>query len=112
METGLPTPPIKSWESEAELCRKIRQDSIPKQWLLPEDKLPSGDRLNVIKVPFESGILSEKELEITESDAIKLTDRMGSGTWTAEEVIVSFLKRATLGQQLASEEFIITRKMY
>ena len=93
---------LKSWESEAEVCRKIREDSIQKQWLLPQDKLPSSDRLNVLDVAAQSGILSIKELEITASDATGLVEKMGAGIWSAEEVIIAFLKRATTGHQLVS----------
>jgi amidase len=105
MGTALTTPDPRAWETEADKCRQIREQSIPTQWLLNDEALPPQSRLNVLQVPSESGTLSVKELEITESDATSLTDRMGSGTWTAEEVTVAFLKRATIGHQLASVAF-------
>lgn len=92
----------KTWETEAGICRKIREESIPKQWLLSADKLPPPDRLNVLGVAEESGILSKAELEITASDATKLVSKMGAGEWSAEEVMIAFLKRATIGHQLVS----------
>lgn len=92
----------KVWEAEAEKSRKVLEDSIPKQWLLPQEKLPSLDRVNVLAVPEESGLLSQRELEITGSDATSLVRHMGAGEWTAEEVTIAFLKRATIGHQLVS----------
>lgn len=92
----------ESWEVKAAKGKKIQQDSIQKQWLLPEDKLPSKDRLNVLDVPKESGLLSTTEMNITGSTATKLVKAMAAGTWTAEEVTIAFLKRATIGQQLVN----------
>ena len=91
-----------TWEVEAEKSRKVLRESIQQKWLLPQDKLPSSNRLNVLSVPEESGLLTGKELEITESDATHLVERMGAGEWSAEEVTIAFLKRATIGHQLVS----------
>lgn len=90
----------KNWETEAAKGRKIRDDSINKEWLLPEDKLPPQGRLNVLGIPEESGLLSAKEIAITNSDATGLVKQLGSGELSAEEVTVAFLKRATIGHQL------------
>lgn len=92
----------KSWELEAGKSRKIRKDSIRQEWLIPQAKLPLSDRLNVLSVPKDTGLLSETELDITTSDATKLVQKMGTGEWSAEEVTIAFLKRATIGQQLVS----------
>lgn len=89
-----------NWEAQAQICRAILDKSIQKQWLLPADKLPSAERTNVLDVARESGILTERELEITETDATGLVETMARGTWTAEEVAIAFLKRATIGHQL------------
>lgn len=93
---------VTKWEVEAQKARDILDKSIPKQWLLPEDKLPSSERTNVLDVPKESGLLTERELEITETDATGLVEAMAKGTWTAEEVTTAFLKRATIGHQLVT----------
>lgn len=90
----------EGWEVKAAKGKKIQQNSIQKQWLLPEDKLPPKHRLNVLDVPKESGLLSSTELSITESSATELVKAMAAGKWTAEEVTIAFLKRATIAQQL------------
>ncbi|KAH9222070.1 fatty-acid amide hydrolase [Leptodontidium sp. 2 PMI_412] len=98
-----------TWEAEAEKSRKVRKESIQEQWLLPQGKLPSPDRMNVLSVPKESGLLTQKELDISESDATQLVKKMGAGDWSAEEVTVAFLKRATIGHQLLNNatEFMV-----
>jgi amidase len=93
---------LKSWEIEVEKCKKIQAESIPKKYMLPEDKLPGSDVLYVVDFAKKSGALTEKELEITESSATSLVEKMGKGALTAEEVVIAYLKRATIGQQLVS----------
>jgi amidase len=93
----------QSWEAKAQVARDILEKSIQKQWLLPAEKLPSPDRLNVIDIPRECGLLGEEELEMTETDATGLVGKMAKGIWTAEAVLTAFLKRATIGHQLVSQ---------
>lgn len=88
------------WKTKVQICRDIQQASIPKQWLLPEDKLPPKGRQNVTRVPHESGLLTDEELEITEQDVSGLLRKYQAGVWSVEQVTIAFLKRATIGQQL------------
>lgn len=97
---------IQSWQVEANKCKEILAKSIPKQWLAPADKLPPADQLNVEDFPRKSGMLTEKELTITEMSATQLVAEMGQGKLTAEEVVIAFLKRATLGHQLVSVAYV------
>ncbi|KAJ5128565.1 hypothetical protein N7448_002282 [Penicillium atrosanguineum] len=91
---------LQSWEHQAQKGRDILDSSIPKQWLLSADKLPLPTQKNVIAFPQQSGLLSERELTITEMSATKLVEEMRKGTLKAEEVVVAFLKRSVLGHQL------------
>lgn len=91
-----------TWEAQAQVARHVLEKSIQKQWLLPAEKLPSPDRLNVIDVPRECGLLSNAEIDMTETDATGLVEKMRQGFWTAEAVLTAFLKRATIGHQLVS----------
>jgi hypothetical protein len=93
---------LQSWEMKAQKGRDILQNSIPKQWLLPADKLPPATQKNVTDFPRQSGLLSERELSITDTSATALVAEMGKGSLTAEEVVVAFLKRAVLGHQLVN----------
>ncbi|KKK22789.1 hypothetical protein ARAM_007260 [Aspergillus rambellii] len=88
------------WQVQARKAQDILQQSIPKQWLIPTDKLPSADELHVEDFPHKSGLLTERELNITETSATSLVKDMGEGKLSAEEVVVAFLKRAVIGHQL------------
>ncbi|KAL4983255.1 amidase signature domain-containing protein [Aspergillus falconensis] len=89
-----------TWETQARKARNILEQSIPKQWLVPADQLPPADQLNVVDFPRESGMLTDRELAITESSASALVSAMGEGRFSAEEVVVAFLKRSVIGHQL------------
>ncbi|EXJ88081.1 hypothetical protein A1O1_05009 [Capronia coronata CBS 617.96] len=91
---------IQAWESKAEKARERLARSVPKKWLLEKSELPSPTRLNVMGVPEESGRLTPEEIQITNSDASGLVKRMSTGEWTAEQVTIAYLKRATIGHQL------------
>ncbi|KAH8430289.1 uncharacterized protein LDX57_007957 [Aspergillus melleus] len=88
------------WEPQAQKARDILQQSIPAQWLLPSDQLPPATQKNVEDFPRKSGLLSARELDITEKTAIALMADMEAGILSAEEVVIAFLKRAVLGHQL------------
>ncbi|KAJ5810410.1 uncharacterized protein N7503_002628 [Penicillium pulvis] len=91
---------LEQWERQAQKGRDILTNSIPKQWLAPADSLPPVTQKNVIDFPTKSGLLSERELSITDLSATQLVAEMGAGKLKAEEVVVAFLKRAVLGHQL------------
>ncbi|KAK5057483.1 hypothetical protein LTR84_011483 [Exophiala bonariae] len=99
----------QSWEAKAEKARERLARSIAKEWLLDKSSCPSHGRLNVMDVPEESGRLSVEEILITNSDASGLVSKMEIGEWTAEQVTVAYLKRATIGHQLLNmaTEFMV-----
>jgi hypothetical protein len=88
------------WKTQALKAQSILQESIPKQWMVPVDKLPPPTQLNVTDFPRKSGMLSERELAITGMSATALVAAMGEGKLSAEEVVVAFLKQAVIGHQL------------
>lgn len=92
-----------NWESEAEKCRRILQKSIPSEFEVPADQLPLKNHFNVLGFPTKSKILSDKELTITDCDATRLAAHIASGKWTAEEVVIAYLKRATMGHQMVGK---------
>ena len=91
---------IETWETKAEVARDILARSIKKEWLLPLESVPVKTRLNVVAVAKESGILTKREVTITETDATGLVECISAGEWTAEEVLIAFAKRAIIGHQL------------
>ena len=96
---------LQPWGKQAQRGRDILNNSVPKQWLAPADKLPPATQKNVMDFPKQSGLLSERELAITEMSATELVAAMGAAKLKAEEVVVAFLKRAVLGHQLVRRAF-------
>ncbi|KAJ5224560.1 uncharacterized protein N7469_008063 [Penicillium citrinum] len=90
--------------------------AIPAQWRLPESLIPEGmlspaesitegpkryGRVNVMEIPRTCGILTSKELDITEKyDVRGLVSAMTEGKLKSEEVILGFCKRAAIAHQL------------
>lgn len=88
------------WERQAQKGKDILTNSIPKQWLVSAEKLPPASQKSVVNYPQDSGLLSTRELIITDMSATSLVVEMGKGALTAEEVVTAFLKRAVIGHQL------------
>lgn len=64
----LPHVTKENWRELAAQKKQSVIDAIPKDWLLPKGKY--DDLLNVMDVPKDCGILSAKDLEITEIDDV------------------------------------------
>lgn len=77
-------------------------DDVPLEWKIPKDKLPGDDVLDVTDVPAKCGLLSQQELDITESYATDIVAKIAKGEWTAEDVTRAFCKRAAIAHQLVS----------
>jgi len=90
--------PASTWQELCASKRAERDATIPKEWLLKE--LPSEQRANVMNVPYECGIMSEQELDLTELDATELLQRMAQGELKCYDVVLAFCKRAAIAQQL------------
>ncbi|TFK57254.1 general amidase [Heliocybe sulcata] len=91
---------MSSWQSSVADKRKRQQESIPKEWTVP---VPANDVSNVIRFPEQSGVMSSKELQITnEVDVQELLQKLASGQWSAVEVTTAFYKRAILAQQVTN----------
>ncbi|KAF7183036.1 hypothetical protein CNMCM7691_002871 [Aspergillus felis] len=88
---------------------------IPTEWRLPAHLVPAGMHLppgsvthsqaylkeNVMDIPRRSGLLTQKELSITENwDVRGLLAQMREGTFSAEDVVRAFSKRAAIAHQV------------
>jgi amidase len=92
---------MTDWKSLAAIKRDSILSSIPDKWRLPADKLPSNeDQRDVTK--YVQQFLSEKEIEITETDVVGIAEKTTSGTWSAVDVTEAFCHRASLAHQLVS----------
>ncbi|EJT96853.1 general amidase [Dacryopinax primogenitus] len=90
----------EEWAANALAKKNAQTAAIPEEWVITP---PPADRLNVLGVPRECGLLSEKELEITELRNVDaLLEKLASGEWTSVEVTTAFLKRAIIAQQVVN----------
>lgn len=93
--------------------KQAKRDSlIPKEWWIPENKLPSDQVLDVIDFPVKSGLLTQEEIKITETSAVDLVKAMqkplgDKARWTALKVVLAFCKRASIAQQLVSLRYLL-----
>ena len=89
-----------SWKEHAK-SRKLQQENeIPEGWRIQTHPL-SAKNLNVLDVPKNCGLLTPREIFITETDDIEFTLRkLGSGEWSSFEVTTAYYKRAIIAHQL------------
>jgi len=90
------------WSEIAAAKRQATFDKIPEKWRLPKDKVPPESQRNVIDVPRNSGVLSEREIMITETGMADALQNLHSGKWTAKEVTEAICKRAAIAHQLTN----------
>ena len=91
---------IKHWKELISEKRIRQKAAIPQEWIL--ENLPSEETLNVVGFPDQSGLLSKREIEITNSEVGPLLELLANGSWSAVEVTIAFSKRAVIAQQLVS----------
>jgi amidase len=90
----------KHWKELVSEKRIRQRASIPQEWIL--ENIPSEETLNVIDFPEKSGLLSKREIEITNSEVDLLLQYLANGSWSAVEVTIAFSKRAVIAHQLVS----------
>ena len=99
-------PHIADWQTLAQSKRESVFAAIPKDWLLPlsqTSQYTETSSISVLDVPRTCGILTEKELDITENyDATDLVGMMAERRLTSTEVVTAFCKRAAVAQQCVS----------
>ncbi|KAK2460815.1 hypothetical protein APHAL10511_007285 [Amanita phalloides] len=89
-----------TWKQLAEEKRRRRDSLIPKEWILKSP--PPADQLDVTNIPEQSGILTEREVEITNANVDDLLSKLAVKTWSAVEVATAFAKRAVIAHQLTN----------
>ncbi|KAI0033140.1 general amidase [Vararia minispora EC-137] len=88
---------MPTWQEIVADKRAQRAAGVPKDWIVTS---PSADVLNVIDLPRECGLLSARELEVTETtDVDVLLKKLASGEWSSTEVTTAFYKRAIIAHQ-------------
>jgi amidase len=88
------------WEKVAAAKCAALAEAIPKEFRVPQQQLPSEEQLDVTTWPKQSGWFSSEELDITDSTASQILQKVASKTWSSEKVTRAFCKRAAAAQQL------------
>lgn len=91
---------VTDWKSLATAKRDAILNSIPENWRLP--KIPSAEEQKDVTGPYIQQFLDKKEVEITETDAVGIAEKVAAGTWSAVDVTQAFCHRASLAHQLVS----------
>lgn len=81
------------WQSIRDRKLAERSSRIPKEWLIAPERIPGPNILDVTEIPGTCGILSPKELHITEAyDARSMAAELRNGKLSAMEVTTAFCK--------------------
>ena len=88
------------WRKLVDEKRARQSQSIPKEWLI---SVPPKSVLDVTGVPETCGLLTARELEITDTTDVEVILRkLASSEWSSIEVTTAFYKRAIVAHQLVS----------
>jgi amidase len=98
-----------TWEKVAEAKHAALAASIPQEYRVPSQQLPPESQLDVTSWPKESGWFSPEELEITDSTASQILQKVASKSWSSEMVTRAFCKRAAAAQQLVGQKTVCRR---
>jgi amidase len=88
------------WHEIAAKAQNNVLQSIPNEWRLSPEFIPNSKSANVSEIPRTCGILSPKEIEITEQTASQLVKKLSIGRLKSVEVTRAFCVRAALVHQL------------
>lgn len=90
--------PSTDWKKTAATKRDSVLALIPTQWRIQAP--PSAQEQRNVTGKFIQQYLDEKEIEITETEAVDIVKKTTSGTWSAYEVANAFCHRAAVAHQL------------
>ncbi|KAF8900287.1 general amidase [Gymnopilus junonius] len=90
----------KDWTVLATEKRALQEAVVPNDWIL--QNLPPKDTLNVMDFPENCGLLTAREIWITNTEVTGLLEKLSKGVWSAVEVTTAFAKRAVIAHQLVN----------
>ena len=86
------------WRALCAARKQQQLEQIPHQWTL---QLPPEDQRNVMNIPRTTGLLTPRELEITETVNVEIIlHKLAIAEWSSVEVTTAFYKRAIIAHQL------------
>lgn len=86
------------WQAAAAAKRDQVNGLIPKEWLIKDP--PSNEQQKDVTGKYIQQFLNEREIEITETDAVGVASHTVAGQWKAIDVAKAFAHRAALAHQL------------
>ena len=96
--------PHDHWQERAAAKRAANLEALPRSMILPDP--PGAEVLDVMDLPATCGLLTARELGITESeDVTVLLGQIARAEYSALEVATAFIKRAVIAQQLVRLPF-------
>lgn len=87
------------WTELAAEKKQRQLKSIPQEWLV---STPPDSTLDVTGFPETCGLLTAREIEITNTSVDVLLEKLACGEWTAVDVTTAFYKRAIVAHQLVN----------
>jgi amidase len=91
----------QNYKEIAAIALARREAAIPKEYLLPSEFLNNLPR-NLTTVPNDSKHFTNKELEIIETEAADILEKIASRTWSSVEVTKAFCKASIVANQLVA----------
>lgn len=91
---------VADWTTAATTKRDAILNSIPQEWRIA--KIPSASEQKDVTGEYVQQFLDKKEIEITETDAVDIANKVAAGEWSAVDVTKAFCHRAALAHQLVS----------
>jgi amidase len=76
---------LPKWRNIVRSKRESRDAAIPPEWRLRPGQV-EHEQLNVLNVPKSCGILTARELEITQEDAVLLVQKILNREYSSYEV--------------------------
>ena len=95
---------VEPYQELAAKAQAAVLDSIPAKWKLSPKTLAlkNSDNANVMEIPTTCGILTPRQIEITENNLTELVAKLAAGKLSSVEVTEAFCARAAIAHQLVS----------
>ena len=94
---------MTEWQSLAKQKLDSINALIPSSWLIPPP-ISTAQAQRDVTGKYIQQFLSQREVEITETDAVGILEKTTTGQWKAQVVTEAFCHRAALAHQLVCLE--------
>ena len=92
----------REWKAKAGAKAASICNAFPKSWQIPQPIATAHEQRDITG-SYLHKYLTDEEIQITESNAVEIVQRIRSGKWRAESVARAFCHRAALAHQYVSQ---------